>query len=193
MEKRLKIKCIKKLQLSVLLSVFIKLMIKEIVEVNEVIGRTTEKAIAGNYEMTALKESKTADIMRRGSLAFMTLMILVTAFTYYRSFSEDMDLVSVLIKMSIVAILSIPAGYLAKESTRHRSQQHKYEQMSLHLKAASPYVENLPENIKNEIKIRLADQIFSQSSHGPISEESFRPGSEVLLKKILEQLKKESK
>lgn len=159
-------------------------------EVNQIIGRTTEKAIAGNYETTARNEAETADKMRSGSLAFMTLMILVTSFTYYQSLSSDTDIVASLFKMSIVLILSIPAGYLARESTKHRHQQHKYEQMALHLKAASPYVENLPEDIKNEIKIRLAEQIFSQNPKNDQSDESFKLGVDLIVKKALERLEK---
>ncbi|WP_421845682.1 hypothetical protein [Marinobacter sp.] len=160
-------------------------------QVNQIIGRTTEKAIAGNYETTARNEAETADKMRQGSLAFMTVMVLVTAFTYYQSLSSNIDIASSLFKMSIVLILSIPAGYLARESAKHRNQQHKYEQMALHLKAASPYVENLPEDIKNEIKINLADQIFSQNPKSTQTEESLKPGIELIVKKVLERLEKE--
>lgn len=158
--------------------------------INEIVGITTEKAIAGNYETTAEIESRNADRMRNYSLSFMLMMILVTSYTYYQSFYHTVNLSSSIIKLSIVIILSIPAGYLARESAKHRNQQHKYEQLSLHLKAASPYVEDLPEEIKNEIKIKIADQIFSQGTSRHNDEESFRLSTDFVLKKILEKVEK---
>jgi len=153
-------------------------------KLNEIFGTVTAESISGSYENTATKENDTANKLRNYSIVFMTLMVLMICYTYYQSSYQQFDIAQSIIRIGMVVILSIPATYLAKESSRHREIQNKYKQNSLHLKAIHPYIASLPQEKQNEIKEKVAEQIFVTESRKVYSE----PEAQLVVTRLLRKL-----
>ena len=158
---------------------------------NEIFGRVTADSISGSYEQTAYSEGIIADKLRGYSLTIMIIMALLIVYNYYEASFKTFEIAESIFRIGMVIILSIPATYLAKESSKHRNTQNMYQQSSLHLKAIHPYIASLPEPIQNEIKAKIAEQIFSNDYRNHDNAGKNTDQTANLLFKLLEKLQKE--
>lgn len=126
----------------------------------ELLELISRDSISGSYQQSAAEEKKTADWLRALSLGFMVFMTIIMAVSLWDSVSPDFNWQSAMFRVAIVMILSIPAAYLAKESSKHRELQNSHHRVSLELKSVDPYLSSLPNDKRVLIKEKLAERIF---------------------------------
>ncbi|MEQ8530768.1 MAG: hypothetical protein RIB86_02885, partial [Imperialibacter sp.] len=132
-------------------------------EVNELLGQLTEGTLSKSYEEEAQKELKSADSLRTLSLMCMGLMVIL-AIVFWAAHQENSSWPDALYRLVTILTLSIPATYLARESSRHRENQKAHLQTALDIKSITPFIASLPPEQQNEIRGKIAEQVFSPNS-----------------------------
>jgi hypothetical protein len=136
--------------------------------INDLLSSISEKGITGNYGKFANKESRIAEILRVLSVVFMSMSIGVIIYTLFQmSDSESAGLVndmSLAIRVMLALSISVPAAYLAKESSRHRVQEHHYRKIQLDINTLEPFTASFDIEDRNELKREMASKIFSKDS-----------------------------
>ncbi|MBN7770473.1 hypothetical protein KUV44_12275 [Marinobacter daepoensis] len=156
-------------------------------ELLEIISRD---AISGSYQKSAAEERKTADKLRQWSLGFMIAMTVVMAITLVQSVQNELSLQTSILRIAIVMILSIPAAYMARESSRHRNLENTHHRISLELKSVDPYLSSLPKEQQDSIKERLANKIFMGGKSEEKTKNEPPINSYEILEKLIEKLNK---
>lgn len=129
-------------------------------QINGLLGQTASKVLLVDYANTADTEKKSADNLRGWSLACMALTGIVLCIALYESLSSGLDWKQAIFKVFTAIALSVPAAYLARESAKHRNQEHTNRRISLDLRAITPYIASLPSEEQNKIKSEVASKIF---------------------------------
>ncbi|WP_156952617.1 hypothetical protein [Microvirgula aerodenitrificans] len=142
-------------------------------QADDLIGHISKKAMASDYDRNASEEKKVANWLRGGSLFCMLIIILIGAFSVYESFDNDFKIDNAIVRISLIFLVSIPAAYLARESSKHREQQYYHQQKSLDLKAITPYIASLPEEDQHKLKIEIASRLFASQNRSKEGKESY--------------------
>ena len=130
-------------------------------EIDAMLGHVSGRVIAGDFDKNAADEQRSADQFRWASLACMAVVISTIAFTFLESGSSSFDWHLGVVRLAMSFVLFVPAGYLARESAKHRQQQHAYLQAALCLKTIPPYIASLPDEQQHKIKAEMAQKVFS--------------------------------
>lgn len=134
-------------------------------EVNEMVGAITGSAMAGDYGASAEAERKLAEGMRNGSVFLMLIISCLVGYSLLETTQPHFDWQIALFRLLFSLALSVPAAYLARESTRHREQQYSFLSVSLDLKSITPFLASLPSDDQNRLKFEIANRIFAQKSN----------------------------
>lgn len=157
-------------------------------QLNEMMGRAAFNAIAGDHKDTAATEKTTANAMRTGSLVCMCLAVLIAASSIVYNLFFTFDPLKSAFTLAVGILLSVPAAYLAKESSKHRAQQYNYHQTALDLKALSPYISTLPETEQHKIKIEIANKIFGQKDFTNIGDSSYPLDTQAIIMALVSKV-----
>jgi hypothetical protein len=129
-------------------------------EINDLVGLLAGETISGSYAKSASVEKKSADAMRNGSVALMLTIVLIIGYSLLETARPHFEWETALARLLFSLTLSIPAAYLARESSKHRTQQYTYLRVSLDLQAMPPYLAPLPSEEQNRLRGGIADRIF---------------------------------
>lgn len=162
-------------------------------QMDEVLGQTAKRVIAQDYDDSAAEERKAANWLRLGSLACMAVIIYIVCYSFHDSTESGFDWESSIFRTVLVFILSIPAAYLSRESTKHREQQYNYHHTALDLKAITPYIASLPEEDQNRIKISIAERIFASRQTNLNQKDSFPLNTQELMLELIKKFDTSSK
>lgn len=158
------------------------------VHMDELLEQSANRTMAQDYDTSALNERKAANWLRYGSLACMAVIIGIVCYSFYDSTHSGFDWESSIFRTVLVFILSIPAAYLSRESTKHREQQYNYHHTALDLKAITPYIASLPEADQNRIKISIAERIFASRQTNVAQQESFPLNTQGLIVELIKKI-----
>lgn len=162
-------------------------------QMDEVLGQTANRVMAQDYDHSAADEKKAANWLRLGSLSCMAIIIYIVCYSFYDSTHSGFDWESSIFRTVLVFILSIPAAYLSRESTKHREQQYNYHHTALDLKAITPYIASLPEADQNRIKISIAERIFASRQTNVAQQDSFPLNTQELMMELIKKVNISSK
>lgn len=154
-------------------------------QINKLLGDAAGRVIVSEYAVSADQEKIAADWLRRGSLIFMALIVVIAGYSFIESMHNSFDLSNSLLRLALVFLLSVPAAYLARESTKHRQQQYTHLQTSLDLKAINPYIASLPEEEQHKIKSEIAQRMFAPKDFQSISNESYPINSQEVIMALI--------
>ena len=160
---------------------------KKEIEINNILGIVSERTISGSFEKSAEDEKNMADILRRIALGGMLFITGIIGYSFYDSlisFNWDASI----FRMVLVIFLSIPTTYLARESSKHRKQQYKHLQMSLELKATTPYWNSLPKQDQDKLKIELSKKMFAKNDDIKNENDSYPLNIQELMLKIIDKV-----
>lgn len=158
-------------------------------ELDTLLGNAAGRVIVAEYADSADQEKIAADWLRWGSLICMSVIVLIAGYSFYESIHQSFDLSNALLRLVLVFLLSVPAAYLARESTKHRQQQYTHLQTSLDLKAINPYIASLPEEEQHKIKAEIAQRIFAPKDFHSISNESYPINSQEVIMALISKIK----
>ena len=129
-------------------------------EVNELVGLISGTAVSGSYAKSAETEKQWADSTRNGSVFLMLTAVLIIGYSLLETATPHFEWQVGLFRLLFSLALSVPAVYLARESTKHRGQQYSYLRMSLDLQSITPYLASLPEAEQHRLKAEMASRLF---------------------------------
>ncbi|MGS0496364.1 hypothetical protein ACU8V4_03720 [Pseudoalteromonas mariniglutinosa] len=157
-------------------------------QMDEVLGHTANRVMAQDYDLSAVAEKKAANWLRGGSIACMAIIVSIVFYSFYDSTHSEFAWESSIFRTVLVFILSIPAAYLSRESTKHREQQYNYHHTALDLKAITPYIASLPEADQNRIKISIAERIFASRQTNANQQDSFPLNTQELMMELIKKV-----
>lgn len=154
-------------------------------QLDTLLGNAASRVIVTEYADSADQEKIAADWLRGGSLFCMAIIIVIAGYSFWESIHQSFDLSNSLLRLALVFLLSVPAAYLARESTKHRQQQYTHLQTSLDLKAINPYIASLPDEEQHKIKSEIAQRIFAPKDFQSISNESYPINSQEVIMALI--------
>lgn len=154
-------------------------------QLDTLLGNAAGRVIVAEYADSADQEKIAADWLRWGSLICMVLIVSIAGYSFIESMHQSFDLSNSLLRLALVFLLSVPAAYLARESTKHRQQQYTHLQTSLDLKAINPYIASLPDEEQHRIKVEIAQRIFAPKDFQSISNESYPINSQEVIMALI--------
>lgn len=157
-------------------------------QIDGLLGQTASKVLLVDYANTAEAEGKAADNLRLASLVCMALTGVVLCFTLYESLNSQFDWKQAIFKVFTAIALSVPAAYLARESAKHRGQEHVNRRISLDLRAITPYIATLPSEEQNKIKSEVASKIFGVRDVGSPSADNYPINIQEVVKMMIEKI-----
>lgn len=158
-------------------------------EIDRLLGEASSKVIAGSHIENAANEKKIADILRVGALVCMGLIVVVVGTSLIQVAYEDgLKLEKALVRLIVAVSLSVPAAYLARESTKHRLQQNAYLQTSLDLNTITPYIASLPPDNQHKLKTDIANRLFGSKGQDGSSIDSYPINFHELLVALINKL-----
>ncbi len=137
-------------------------------DAEKVLGTVIDTAQAGAYAKYANEEKNSANSYRRaaiGSMVLAALVLFVPEFVHWieQGSAYVVDWKQALYRVPFSLILFAPALYLAKESSRHRTNEVINRRRQHILTTIGPYLALLPEEKADAIKADVAKSIFSES------------------------------
>ncbi len=120
--------------------------------------------IAGNYNKNANDERRNANIMRCISIVIFAIISILALYIIYTFQKDSTNWQSALVKILATSLLTGLAAYTTSESSKHRKLERKYRNMELELTALDPFIENMPDEKKVEIKSELTKKLFSEGT-----------------------------
>lgn len=121
----------------------------------------------GTYQKRASDEYKLSNLFRwiTVGLFFIGILVVVSNFAihfkYWWHGDQYVESTSVVLTRLLTAlVVALPALYTARESARHRTNGDIATQRELELKTLGPFIELMPEEVKNAIRDRLTDRYF---------------------------------
>lgn len=154
-------------------------------QINKLLGDAAGRVIVSDYAVSAEQENKSANWLRIGSLISMGLIVIIAGYSFVESMNNSFDLYNSLLRLALIFLLSVPAAYLARESTKHRQQQYTHLQTSLDLKAINPYIASLPKEEQHKIKSEIAQRIFAPKDFQSMSNESYPINSQEVIMALI--------
>lgn len=157
-------------------------------QINSILGHASGRVIAGDYEKSASAEKNSADGLRWGSLVCMALIVVVLGYSFWETVSADFQWQKSLFRVALAFLLSAPAAYLARESSKHRMQQYQHHQTSLDLKAIAPYLASLPDDLQHRIKSEVASKLFAGRDLSHLGSDSYPLNTHEILMELVKKL-----
>lgn len=158
-------------------------------EIQKLVGFVAGTAIEDGYQKSARRERIAAEILRILSIVCMLLVIGTLVYTSSLMATDPTTHWSNLaIKVVIAILISVPAAYLARESSKHREQEHQHLRYALDLKAISPFLDKLPEFEQHKIKKELASKLFGARPITDSNESSYPVNLHEVIMALIKKL-----
>ena len=157
-------------------------------QINNILGHASGRVIAGDYETSAANEKGSADWLRKASIGCMAFIVAILGYSVWETTKGDFQWQSSVFRVVLAFLMSAPAAYLARESTKHRVKQYQFQQTSLDLKSISPYISSLPDDVQHKIKTEAATRLFSGKESDVISAESYPLNSHEIVMELIKKL-----
>lgn len=159
-------------------------------EAAEIVGIMSGQSIAGNFAQNSAIECRTANMLRLGSILVLVAVASMIGFTFFQSAVGEIDWRQILSRLGMASVLTLPAGYLARESSKHRQQQYRYEQTSLELHTMTPLLGSLPIEDQNKIKASIAQQLVNIKRDGAEVQDVDIPNSHAIIIDLVQRLER---
>ena len=117
-------------------------------------------ALAKGYAGSSGDEKTQANLFRWISLGVMAVVTVVVLVSLIQLTIGKLEWPEALVRLGLSLVLTIPAGYTARESAKHRAQSVDLRKISLDFAALAPYLETVSEPEKTQLKSEIAKRFF---------------------------------
>ena len=164
-------------------------------EAKKIVNIVGNVGVTGNYQKIAEQHKKSANFFRWVALGFMVVMSGLLIYSIIELSTSEFNLYKSLVRILAASVLTYPAIYASRESTKHRNLETQNRNLELELASIGPFIELLPEAKKETIKEELVKKYFGQqasihSDNKDDNDEVSINGLEKILKAILPFIKK---
>lgn len=129
-------------------------------EAKKIVNIIGNVGVTGNYQNIANQNKQSANFFRWVALIFMIIMSGLLIWSIIDLSITEFNIYKSLVRILAAAVLTYPAIYASRESTRHRNLETKNRNLELELASIGPFIEILPEPKKQEIKHELVKKYF---------------------------------
>lgn len=144
----------------------------KLAEANKIVNIVGNVGVTGNYQNIANQNKKEADFFRWVALGFMAVMSILLIWSLIEiSKNGEFNLYKSLVRILMAAVLTYPAVYASRESTKHRKLETLNRNLELELASIGPFIELLPEDKKQKIKEELVNKYFGNHNSIPEAKE----------------------
>lgn len=163
-------------------------------EAKKIVNIVGDIGVTGNYQKIASEHKTTANTFRWISIGIMIVMSGLLIWTIIDLSNAGFDLYKSIVRIVAATILTYPAIYASKESSKHRILETKNRNLELELASLGPFIELLSEDKKEKIKEDLVYKYFGNGL--PVENEKEDEddvsinGLEKILKALLPLIKK---
>jgi len=157
-------------------------------EFENLLSVLTGAIISEKYDHYATEEKTIADNLRYATIACLAAGIVATIGIFIESFFVSAGIEAIALRFAIIFSIALPAAYLAKESEKHRTMQHKFRRIDLDLKAIKPYLSSLPDDMQHRIRGEIAHKLFGQSDN-EIDKQAFPVDIHELIVELIKNTK----
>jgi len=119
--------------------------------------------VTGNFRGAATHEARMANSFRIIALICFIGMVIVILYMGFVSLHEQFDMWLAIFRFAIGFAFLVPGVYAARESSKHRTFEHKNRRAELELASIDSYLNSLPKAKQDEIKAELSPKYFGGS------------------------------
>lgn len=159
------------------------------VRICELYELAANDSVRGSYEKTFTQETSNADRFRFwGIIIFLIAVGWCVLLALYFIFCPkgDISIIKFIPGISVTFLLIIIASYLVSQSSKHRDIANWAKQMELEITVIDPFITNLSDEQKAELKKELSRKIFGAIEKPSSSSSRFSNKEIKLLTKILD-------
>ncbi|MDR2901886.1 MAG: hypothetical protein LBU87_02095 [Lactobacillales bacterium] len=168
------------------------------IQVEEIYGAIGKTSIVGAQKTYANNAKVMAHTLQGASIVFMIIAVsvLISLLSGFFEKPETLGWLPFIFRLSIGAILLLPAIYLANEGKKQREKENRYRELEIKMTAITPYFleisdgaskdnENLPE--KDRVKLELAQKLLTPCEPAPDSHVVLPPEIVDIIKAALKK------
>jgi hypothetical protein len=155
-------------------------------EIDNALGHLSADSIARGFDLVSKSELNSANFFRMLSLMLMSTIVYVIIGSIHQDSAFNID--QTISKILISLILSVPAAYLARESSRHREKHYQYNRISLEMNALGPFLAPLDDDDKKKIRAVIAMRLFATDGKTTSTTDTYPINTHELLVKIIETI-----
>lgn len=129
-------------------------------------GLVGTDGVAGGYQKSATDEKKSANNWRATSVAFLVAAAAWLLTKYLLGFETTwfgrINWPELMTAASLTLVLLAGAGYAARQSKIHRTNEHQMHWFALEVKAIDPFISSLPIDEQHTLKTQLSEKLFGK-------------------------------
>lgn len=136
---------------------------KKKIEASKIVNIIGNIGVTGNFQKNANDHKTVANIWRVVAIIFMAGLSGLVIYSVLSLGGENYDWTKSIIRVIGAAILSYPATYAARESSKHRKLENYNRKLELELSSIEAFIELLPAEKKQSIKEKLSEKYFGST------------------------------
>jgi len=134
-------------------------------DAKRIVGLIGNTGMTGHYQKVANSNWWAAEILRVFALLFFVGLVAGVGWVVSGIGADNFSWEVAVFRVLVVATFLAPALYCARESGKHREEEHRNRRIELELASIEPYLDKLPEEKAQQIIEQLASQYFGNHSN----------------------------
>ncbi len=134
-------------------------------DAKRIVGLIGNTGMTGHYQKVANNNKRAAEILRVLALLFFVGLVAGVSWVVSGIGADNFSWEVAVFRVLVVATFLAPALYCARESNKHREEEHHNRRIELELASIEPYLDKLPEEKAQQIIEQLASQYFGNHSN----------------------------
>ena len=127
-------------------------------------GDIATSALAKDYAKHAVEEEEAADLFRWIGLGIMGVVVVYLGYSLWELRNGQFKWDQAIFRLIVSLLVSVPIAYVSRESAKHRAQAIDLRKTSLDFSALGPYLENVAEPKRSELRAEIAQRVFFSES-----------------------------
>jgi len=162
-------------------------------ELLQVIGST---GMAGDFKKAATSARHSVWLWQSLTVASMIGLIIFAVLAYKASDTETVDWGHIGTRIFVAISFGVLAAFSIRQADKYHESETRNRRYQLELSSIDPYLSGLPEETRNEVKVRLADKLFGNAGDSATKEQGQAAGTsldvvKLALETVHDVLKKE--
>lgn len=161
-------------------------------QIDNLLGLAAENTIAGSFDRVAESERKVADTLRAFSVMLMAGVVALVSLTFNDSVKGDFEWKESAFRIALIFLITVPAAYLSRESSKHRAKYYEFIRHAMELKTFDPYMASLGDDDRSKLKVSMANKFFSANDRQVEEGESYPINLQELIMELVRRVNKNS-
>ncbi|QNL13375.1 apolipoprotein A-I [Microcystis phage vB_MaeS-yong1] len=162
-----------------------KIIEAQLVKVETLVKIISNTSMAGNFKSQADAARRTGRFWQALAVVALAGLVIFTA-TSYADYDASMDWIPLVSKGLVTISLIVLAAFSVRQLDRYHETEKSHRRYELELSAVDPYLTGLPDSVKNEVKVKLAEKFFGNTAEGVALKAEVPQYSIDLVKAILD-------